>query len=217
MAKKTAVQFYYDYFEQLAELDDKQFRKIIEAMIVYDNTGNIIELDSVTKMAFNFIKRRIDYDKEKYNLICERNKENGEKGGRPKNPDKPKKPSGLFRNPKNPEKPKKPDMDMDIDMDIDNNNITTTEIYDYISNNYNRMLSASEIEKIQLWLSEFNEDMIKKAIDISCLQNIKTFSYAEGILKNWKGKGYKTIGDLQNEEKMYNNEPKKTKTGGFQL
>ena len=100
---------------------------------------------------------------------------------------------------------------------IYNNINTTTEIYDYISNNYNRMLSASEIEKIQLWLSEYNEDMIKKAIDISCLQNVKTFAYAEGILKNWKGKGYKTIGDLQNEEKMYNNEPKKTKTGGFQL
>lgn len=103
------------------------------------------------------------------------------------------------------------ELEKEIELELNNN------IYDYISNNYNRVLSASEIEKIRLWLSEFNEEMIKKAVDISCLQNIKTFAYADGILKNWKGKGYKTIVDLQNEEKMYNNEPKKTKTGGFQL
>ena len=59
MAKKTSVQFYYEYIEQLQDLDDKQFRKVLEAMVIYDETGEFIELDSVTKMAFNFIKKEL--------------------------------------------------------------------------------------------------------------------------------------------------------------
>ena len=46
------------------------------------------------------MKPLIDQNKETYNTICERNKENGAKGGRPtKTEDNPEKPSGLFTNP----------------------------------------------------------------------------------------------------------------------
>lgn len=127
---KTSVPFYYEYIEQLEDLDDKQFREIVLAMVEYDREDKIIELDKISKMAFNFIKKRIDYDKEKYELICERNKQNGSKGGRPKeNPEKPKKPSGLSGN---PEKPKKPDIDIELDLDIYNNNIVE-QVIDYMN------------------------------------------------------------------------------------
>ncbi|KKK67815.1 hypothetical protein LCGC14_2950320, partial [marine sediment metagenome] len=54
-------------------------------------------------IAFNFIKLQLDRSNEHYEGICERNRINGAKGGRPP---KPKEPSGLSGNPVEPKKPK---------------------------------------------------------------------------------------------------------------
>lgn len=51
-------------------------------------------------------------------------------------------------------------------------------------------------------LSEnFSEDLIKKAIDISCIRNARNMSYIQGILRDWNKKGYKTLADIENEKK----------------
>ena len=76
---KTSVQVYYDYTDQFELLDDAQFRKIIYAMIDYDKTGEHKKLDKLTNVAFSFIKKRIDYDQNKYFEKCEKNKKNIEK------------------------------------------------------------------------------------------------------------------------------------------
>lgn len=77
MAKeKASVQFYYDYIEQLEDLNDKQFRTIVEAMVLYDKEEKIPKMGSIEKIAFNFIKKRIEYDKQLYLNKCLKNKAN---------------------------------------------------------------------------------------------------------------------------------------------
>lgn len=220
---KTSVQFYYEYMEQLEDLDDKQFRNVVLAMVKYDEEDELIELDKVSKMAFNFIKKRIDYDKEKYELICERNRENGSKGGRPKeNPEEPKKPSGLSGNPKNPEEPKKPDIDIELDLDIDKdidiyNNITTTTnnnnntIYDYLEQNFGRTLSPSEYEEVVKW--EDNE-LTRYAIKTAVLNGVCKIRYINSILNNYRMNNITTVQQAQMAEEEFNKNKNKPRSYG---
>lgn len=94
-----------------------------------------------------------------------------------------------------------------------NNNITTTtkniNIYEYIESNFNRTLSPIEFQKIESWLSLYKEEIIKHAINISVMNNKKIFSYADGILKNWKAKGFETLEQITEDE--YNQEKKNYK------
>ena len=80
-----------------------------------------------------------------------------------------------------------------------NNYITTTDntIYSFIEENFGRTLSGVEFEKINIWLSEFNVEILKYAINIAVMNQKKTFAYVDGILKNWKGKGFKTIEEVK--------------------
>lgn len=127
---KNSFVVYYEIIEQLEDFTDEQVGKIFRAMVDYDRNGTIPNFTGTMKLAFKFIKQNLDINKEKYKNICERNRANGQLGGRPKNPNNP---SGLqetqetqmvFEKPnetqENPEKPKKPDNDNDIDIVIDN-------------------------------------------------------------------------------------------------
>ena len=79
-------------------------------------------------------------------------------------------------------------------------NNSSDEIINFIENNFGRTLSSFEFEKINCWLNEFNFDIVKHAIELSILNNKRTFAYIEGILKNWKSCGYKTLNDIKNED-----------------
>lgn len=83
---------------------------------------------------------------------------------------------------------------------IYNNSSSSDEIINFIENNYGRTLSSYEFEKINCWINEFNSDIVKHAIELSILNNKRTFAYIEGILKNWKSCGYKTLDDIKNED-----------------
>ena len=81
---KNSFLIYLDYQEQFELLTDEQAGQLIKAIIKYEKTGEITKLEGMIKMAFSFIKTQLDRDREKYNKKCEKNKENGRKGGRPK-------------------------------------------------------------------------------------------------------------------------------------
>lgn len=110
--------FHLSWADTLREYPSEVRYEVYDAIIRYVQSGTLSELKPLAKMAFSFIKKEIDSDKEKYQKVCERNRENGSRGGRPKNPSEPRKPSGFSENPKNPSKPKKPDNDYDNDYDL---------------------------------------------------------------------------------------------------
>lgn len=113
--QKNSFVMHNDYKQHFELLESpEQVRELLFAIFDYNTNGTIPEASPLVKMAFSFIKVDLDKAAEKYQKICERNRLNGNSGGRPKNPTKPKKPSGLNEN---PTKPKKPDNDNDNDND----------------------------------------------------------------------------------------------------
>lgn len=79
-------------------------------------------------------------------------------------------------------------------------------IYTYYENNIGT-ITPRQYEIISSYLETFSEDIIKEAINRATDNNVKTFKYIEGILKSWKQKGYKTLGDVKNEKKHESNIP----------
>jgi len=81
---KSSFLIYLDYEEQFNLLTDEQVGQLMRAIIKYERTREIPQLDGVIKIAFSFIKTQLDRDREKYEARCEKNRENAKRGGRPK-------------------------------------------------------------------------------------------------------------------------------------
>ena len=75
---------YLDYEEHFKLMTDEQLGQLLRAIMEYEKTRQVPQLDGMVKMAFSFIKAQLDRDREKYEEKCAKNKENGKRGGRPK-------------------------------------------------------------------------------------------------------------------------------------
>ena len=94
--------------EVFETLTDEEAGKLIKGIFRYLSTGDS-GLTGMMNAIFIPIKKSIDKNEENYKKICERNRENGLKGGRPKK-ETEEKPSGFsgLEN-KTQQNPKKPD------------------------------------------------------------------------------------------------------------
>lgn len=113
---KRSFVLYCDIHAMVKKLTDQQAGKLFKIILGYVNDEDPVVDNLVLDVAFEPIKQQLKRDLKKYVSICDRNKNNGKKGGRPTK--EPKKPTGLLGNPK---KPKKADNDNDNDSDISNN------------------------------------------------------------------------------------------------
>jgi hypothetical protein len=114
---KKSFLLYVDLIHTLKQLPDDKAGQLFKHILSYVNDENPVTDDMILNIAFEPIKQQLKRDLKKYESICDRNKNNGLKGGRPKtehNPTEPKKPSGLITN---PDEPKKADNDTDTDND----------------------------------------------------------------------------------------------------
>ena len=83
-----------------------------------------------------------------------------------------------------------------------NNTTTNKDIYSYIEKMFGITLSSTIFEKVNYWLSVFDENMLKHAVDICTEQSKRTMVYLYGILRNWKGKNFKNLQDvIESEDK----------------
>lgn len=85
MAEKKSLLLYYDYKSHFDFLTDEQLGRLIRSMLEYEVDGVLPEFDeTIMKMTFSFIRSNLDRDREKWVKMCKTNKENGDKGGRPR-------------------------------------------------------------------------------------------------------------------------------------
>lgn len=127
MAKKSFI-LYLDQLEVLDALTDEQVGKLFRAIKAFQS-GEDVEpylTEQIVRVVFIQFKGNMLRDNRKYDEICERNRENGKKGGRPKTQENPKNPVGFSKTQKTQvvfnetqKNPEKPDNDNDNDNDND--------------------------------------------------------------------------------------------------
>ena len=116
MKAKSSTIFYNDQVKICKKyLTLEQFGRLMIALFEIDE-GKEPDVDADILMPFEFMALQKRLDAEKYEKKCAKNRENGRKGGRPKNPPKP---NGFFENPN--------DNDNDNDNDNENENENDNE------------------------------------------------------------------------------------------
>lgn len=95
MAKKKIDTFILrnDFFPQIKMLSREQRGDLLTAIFAYSTGEELPDMDMVTQMCFGFIKSSLDSNSEKYQAKCDKNRENGARGGRPSS-----KPNGSENN-----------------------------------------------------------------------------------------------------------------------
>ena len=91
--RKDNFIFYLEWLRTMeaAMLSKNERSRLIEAIVLYADTGKVPELPRLLMAIFAPIKTTMDNNAEKYEAIASRNRSNGAKGGRPKGSEKPKK------------------------------------------------------------------------------------------------------------------------------
>jgi hypothetical protein len=112
--KKSFI-LHIDTLAVLDELTDEQAGLLFKAIKSYQ-MGLNNELDFALRMAFLPFELQFKRDAANYEKTCEKNRENGSKGGRPKKPTESQETQSVIL------KPKKADSDNDSDSDSDNDN-----------------------------------------------------------------------------------------------
>jgi hypothetical protein len=178
---------YTDIYECIKDLSLEEKGKLLDSIYLYSIEKKEIPLHPETKMAFSFIKTTLLRNEKKYNNICERNRSNGKKGGRPRLEEKPQKPTGLFGNPKN--------HDSDNDSNSDSVSVSNTEEELLLPKKSNKLnLSKSQVIAIQreftgITTTEVREQMEKCSnyMTISSTTYTNPGLFFKGWLKKFMG------------------------------
>lgn len=121
MNRQTFV-LYNGFYEPIKNLSLEQKGMLLDAIFQYRINNVEVPQESPIFMPFMFFKNQFLVDDAKYDVIVNRNRINGLKGGRPAK--KPRKPSGISGNPNNPEEPRGTQRNPnDNDNDNDNDKI----------------------------------------------------------------------------------------------
>lgn len=122
--KKTSFILHMDSLSVLDELTNEQSGILFKAIKDF-NSGIEPELDFAMKMCFIPFKNQFTRDFEKYEIKCEKNRENGKFGGRPKKTETEKtdmvseKPNQTESNPKNHDKEKESESEKESEKEND--------------------------------------------------------------------------------------------------
>lgn len=80
------IKVFRDMTDTIDLLADEEAGRLLKAILHYAN-GQAVELPGQERLIFAMMKTQMDRDEESYRLTCEKRRENGLKGGRPKTKD----------------------------------------------------------------------------------------------------------------------------------
>ena len=80
--KKDSFIIYDEYYEMIRELSTADKGLLFTALFEYQISGIEIDLPQMARIIFKFIKKRMDYNEERYLETCQKRKEAGALGGK---------------------------------------------------------------------------------------------------------------------------------------
>ena len=210
---KSSFLIYLDYEEQFNLLTDEQIGQLMRAIIKYEKTREIPQLNGIVKMAFSFIKTQLDRDREKYEARCEKNRENAKKGGRPRKNQKDNLKANGFN--ENQMDAKKPDDDKEDeeDIDIDNDLLLKKEKEEKLQQRFIECLNSFNINAISeciKYLDELPFEVIDYVLSKTSGIKCPNWNYANTILQDYVKRKIDSVEKIQAEESGFKNQKQDT-------
>lgn len=202
---KSSFLIYLDYEEQFNLLTDEQIGQLMRAIIKYEKTREIPQLNGIVKMAFSFIKTQLDRDREKYEARCEKNRENAKKGGRPRKNQKDNlKANGFYENQMDAKKPDDDKEDEeDNEEDIDNDLLLKKEKEEKLQQRFIECLNSFNINAISeciKYLDELPFEVIDYVLSKTSGIKCPNWNYANTILQDYVKRKIDSVEKIQAEE-----------------
>ena len=204
MSKIGGFTFFSSYHESLKDLESEDRRELLEAIVdfVFDDIEP--ELSGFKRTIWTLMLPNLTTSKNK-SKNAQKEPTKNQKKIKSKSKSKQKENNDLLENKERKEENK--ERKEKEKEDGDNSCYTTRSIYEFVEENFGRPLSPIEFEKIESWMEDYDQEIIRYAVMKSVLYNKRTFNYVNGILRNWKTAGLRTLQEIKdNEDKML--EPK---------
>lgn len=100
--EKSGFLLYADWEEQVGLLSDEDAGKLFKALFAYERTRESGDLPPVAAMAFAFMRKELDRNRKAYEEKCQKLRQNGSQGGRPRRGEEEEKPKLSPENQKEP-------------------------------------------------------------------------------------------------------------------
>ena len=119
MARNYAALF-HEYLEEMADLTDAEFGRLARALLVYSRTGEFPALNGNERLFKRRVIMQEDRAQENYVQVVEKNRANGQLGGRPRKPREtkrnPDKPTETQNNPHKPSETQKTQIEIESEI-----------------------------------------------------------------------------------------------------
>ena len=177
--KKSFVA-YCDWGDIFDELSNEEAGKLVKHLFNYVRDKNPVTDDKLTKMLFIQIQQSLKRDLVKYDKYIDKQRVNGSKGGRPKNPTLSEKTQPFI------EKPKKADsvnVNVSVNDILERKKVFRQSIKDFIKDNPDKYPKQLYIDFEEYWTEHGDKDKKMR------YEKEKTFGLSRR-LSSWSKNGF---------------------------
>lgn len=173
----NGMMIYFDDLRAVQRLTDEQLGQLVRLLAYYAESGEPASSDDLAvTVAYGMMAQKIDRDREKYDRIVERNRENGRKGGRP--PGSKENPVGYLGFPKNPKK---------LNVTVDVNEDVAVDVTDTVYQPFDRFWTAYP-KKVAKAAARKAWDKLKPSEELT--ETILAAIEAQKSCEQWKKKQF---------------------------
>ena len=183
--KRESFVFYKSFYESIKELDPLDQVQIYNAIFNYQFEGEESELKGICKSIFTLIIPQLEANNKRYL--------NGLKGGAPKGNR-----NATKKQPKNNLDLTKKQPNVNDNVNVNDNG--NSDLFDFIQNNFGRMLRPAEIEEVLKW---DDNEVTRHAIKQAVLNGAYSTNYINTILDSYKAKNITTVVEAQKADKKF--------------
>lgn len=188
----------HEYLEEMAELDDAEFGRLARALLKYSMTGEVVELPGNERFYYRRVLMREDSHQASYESVAARNRENGKKGGRPRNP---KKPSETQKT--ESKSNSKGKSNSNSNSDSENKALPPEEgegraaVVSAYLDRIDPSASRSSLEELKAYAQTMGDEVCLRAMDVALDSKKATWPYIRGILRKWQSQGVACLADIK--------------------
>lgn len=215
---KDSFIVYYEWEEYFADMTDQQLGELMRAVFAYEKRGEpYTGSDPAVRMAMRFIQGSLDRNKDRYEQIRERNRQNIAR----RYQNSTKTTSGSFGIPEatkatdhDPEHDPDPDHEHDHDPEHDpeQDNAAGAALYPaaaaarenqpenamaYYLDRFSAQISREAADMLPFYAREMGDEVVKAAIDEAIDNKARSWGYIKAVLMAWQQAGVRNMESLE--------------------
>ena len=194
------IKLFLDYLDAVEPLGDAERGGLFTALMQYARTGEAPQLSGNERFLFPMMRAQIDRDSAEYKDYCEKQAENGKKGGRPKKPKNPPFSGKPTASQKSQDKDEDKEKDKDEDKDSGKDNTPARDpavaaVMSAYHDKINPQLSERSRDELAGFVQAMGAEVCQRAIDTALDAKKANWPYVRAILQAKQASGVRCLAD----------------------